>query len=83
MNKHQLIDWMINNLPEWPLRKSQGMNIPSQQWEWMFLSDIGMYAMNVETGECVFQEMFLESRRDQRLVRCGVTFGELMEDLKS
>ena len=82
MTSSQLIQWMIHNLPEWPTCKSQGINIPCQQWEWMHLSQVGMYALNVETGECVFEKMFLDARADERLCPAGVSFKELIDDLK-
>lgn len=82
MTKTQLLDWMVDNYPEFPRSKLNFIRIPSE--EWCYLESLGSVAVvHTYTGDFISSEDFYTHRERYRLKSCGMSFHELLEDLKN
>lgn len=76
----EIMKWLIKNLPEWPVTRSNVIHIPIRGWHW--LGSAGNYSLiNVETGEYISKDLFHAERDNKRLQGCGMSFEELMKEL--
>lgn len=81
MTKEEVLDWMIDNIPEFPTSVFNCMNIPAGNWHWWHIG-MGIVALNDDTGEFVNSDEFYQARYEARLRPCGMSFKMVMEDLK-
>lgn len=80
MNIHELKEWLVDNLPDWPEHKNQCMNVPFGSWHW-WVVDHNVVILNIETGEFVNKEQFFDYRSENRFKTCGMGFNEMIQDL--
>lgn len=80
MTQPQIKQWLLDNLPNWPLYETQCINIPFGSWHW-WKSGFELVVLHIETGEIVTKKEFLDARYEQRLKPCGMSFKEMIEDL--
>jgi hypothetical protein len=81
MEKQKVIEWMLANLPDLPNRVWYLVELPFEDWEWFSVCSES-FAMNTETGELITKDDFYDARNESRLTPCGMSFIELIEDLK-
>jgi hypothetical protein len=81
MEKQKVIEWMLANLPDFPEYAGQFVAMPFYDWEW-FCFGKNLFALSVTTGEYINAEEFYQARAESRLTPCGMSFSELLEDLK-
>lgn len=82
MTKTELLDWMVDNYPEFPTSKLNCIKAPTLDWAYMGMDGF-MTVVNVHTGYFVSSEDFYAHRARYRLKSCDMSFQELLEDLKN
>lgn len=82
------MNWLLQNLPQWPESKFNLINVPLDNWAWIVDKSWinGVYSetyflINKLTGEFISDDDFYAERDKQRLTPCGMSFKELIEDL--
>ncbi len=85
------MEWLMDNLPEWPERKTNCIGLPSNMrssWSWVVDSSfcggervIEIFLINTENGEFISSDSFYEQRYEQRLKPCRMEFDDLIKDL--
>lgn len=87
MTRQQALNWAVQNLPHWPSTdKPSAPDTRPNGWTWHRIDDLtgkhrecnGYYLVSLETGESICDTEYYSTKNKP----CGLSFGELMENLK-